>query len=69
VCTNLQKVIVQSHQTIFIAVKAARALTQALSNIVTSNDALVDMVWESYMNLPEDEVVLVYVSLNLIHDW
>lgn len=39
---------------------AARALVQALSNIVTANESLVDKLWESYLDLPEEEVVLMY---------
>lgn len=37
----------------------ARILTQTLSNIVTSNQALVTALWDSYMNLPEDQVVII----------
>lgn len=37
-------------------------LTQALSNTVTANESLVARLWESYMNLPEDQVVLMCVS-------
>ncbi|EAU90585.2 hypothetical protein CC1G_00969 [Coprinopsis cinerea okayama7 len=37
----------------------ARFLTQTLSNIVTSNQTLVSSLWETYMNLPEDQVVLI----------
>lgn len=37
-------------------------LTQALSNTVTANETLVARLWESYMNLPEDQVVLMCVS-------
>lgn len=40
---------------------AARALAQALSNMVTSNEILVERLWELYLDLPEDEVVLMYV--------
>ncbi|PPQ90769.1 hypothetical protein CVT25_010158 [Psilocybe cyanescens] len=41
------------------SVATARVLTQALSNTVTANDTLVASLWESYMNLPEDQVVLL----------
>ncbi|KAF8967697.1 spinocerebellar ataxia type 10 protein domain-containing protein [Flammula alnicola] len=41
------------------SVATARVLTQALSNTVTANDALVARLWETYMNLPEDQVVLI----------
>lgn len=44
-----------------IAVATSRVLTQALSNTVTANDALVARLWDSYMNLPEDQVVLMCV--------
>ena len=44
------------------AVATARVLTQALSNTVTANETLVARLWESYMNLPEDQVVLMCVS-------
>ncbi len=43
-------------------VATARVLTQALSNTVTANETLVARLWESYMNLPEDQVVLMCVS-------
>ncbi|KAF8159622.1 spinocerebellar ataxia type 10 protein domain-containing protein [Crassisporium funariophilum] len=41
------------------SVATARVLTQALSNTVTANDALIARLWESYMNLPEDQVVFI----------
>lgn len=37
----------------------ARTLTQALSNLVTSNEKLAQKLWKTYMNLPEDQVVLI----------
>lgn len=40
---------------------AARSLAQALSNMVTSNEVLVEKLWELYLDLPEDEVVLMCV--------
>lgn len=43
-----------------LAVIVARLLTQALSNLVTSHDALVDRLWATYMSLPEDEGVIMY---------
>lgn len=39
----------------------ARLLAQALSNIVTSNELLVARIWETYLGLPEDQVVVMYV--------
>ena len=44
-----------------VAITTARLLTQALSNIVTSNQNLVAALWETYLSLPEDQVVLMYV--------
>ncbi|KAF9048221.1 hypothetical protein BDZ89DRAFT_1057796 [Hymenopellis radicata] len=41
------------------AVAVARVLAQALSNIITANDSLMQSLWETYMNLPEDQVVLI----------
>ena len=58
--------------TLSIAVATARLLTQALSNTVTANDALVARLWETYMNLPEDQVVLMFVSFSPcedLHKW
>ncbi|KIM82958.1 hypothetical protein PILCRDRAFT_69997 [Piloderma croceum F 1598] len=39
--------------------KVTRALVQALSNIVTANDALISKLWELYINLPEEQVILI----------
>ena len=44
-----------------IAISTARVLTQALSNMVTTNNSLIATLWGSYMNLPEDQVVLMFV--------
>jgi hypothetical protein len=41
------------------AFKVTRALVQALSNIVTANDDLISKLWELYMNLPEEQVILM----------
>ncbi|KAJ6581200.1 spinocerebellar ataxia type 10 protein domain-containing protein [Mycena capillaripes] len=41
------------------AILVARVLAQALSNIVTGNDVLLPILWNTYMNLPEDQVVLI----------
>ncbi|KAF6761575.1 spinocerebellar ataxia type 10 protein domain-containing protein [Ephemerocybe angulata] len=41
------------------SIATARVLTQALSNIVTSNQNLVAALWETYLGLPEDQVVLI----------
>lgn len=45
-----------------VAILVARVLAQALSNLVTGNDILVSKLWTTYMNLPEDQVVLMYGS-------
>ncbi|THU91515.1 hypothetical protein K435DRAFT_232145 [Dendrothele bispora CBS 962.96] len=41
------------------AVLSARVLIQALSNIITGNNALMSTLWETYFNLAEDQVVLI----------
>ncbi|KAI4517743.1 hypothetical protein K525DRAFT_273327 [Schizophyllum commune Loenen D] len=41
------------------AVATARMLTQTLSNLVTGNDALMSSLWQTYLALPEDQVVLL----------
>ncbi|KAJ7132123.1 spinocerebellar ataxia type 10 protein domain-containing protein [Mycena epipterygia] len=41
------------------AILVARVLAQALSNLVTGNDILVSKLWTTYMNLPEDQVVII----------
>jgi hypothetical protein len=43
-----------------LAVAIARTLAQALSNIVTTNELLTSKLWNIYMNLPEDQVILMY---------
>ena len=42
------------------AIPVARLLAQTLSNIVTANDVLMSKLWETYMKLPEDQVILMY---------
>ncbi|KAI0820362.1 spinocerebellar ataxia type 10 protein domain-containing protein [Trametes gibbosa] len=37
---------------------ATRMLSQALSNIVTGNDALAQRLWTTYLNLPEERLIL-----------
>ncbi|KAF9453597.1 hypothetical protein P691DRAFT_658323 [Macrolepiota fuliginosa MF-IS2] len=37
----------------------ARLLTQALSNLVTGHEELMDRLWETNLNLPEDQVVII----------
>ncbi|KAF9054428.1 spinocerebellar ataxia type 10 protein domain-containing protein [Panaeolus papilionaceus] len=41
------------------SIATARVLTQALSNTVTANDTLVSTLWDTYVNLPEDQVVII----------
>ncbi|KAJ7626436.1 spinocerebellar ataxia type 10 protein domain-containing protein [Mycena polygramma] len=41
------------------AILVARVLAQALSNLVTGNGVLLPIIWNTYMNLPEDQVVLI----------
>lgn len=36
-----------------------RMLTQTLSNIITANNELMTKLWNIYLNLPEDQVVLI----------
>ncbi|KAH0836602.1 hypothetical protein J3R83DRAFT_8302 [Lanmaoa asiatica] len=38
---------------------ATRMLVQTLSNMVTSNDSLMTRLWETYLNLPEEQVVFI----------
>lgn len=33
-----------------------------LSNIITGNEALISNLWETYLNLQEDQVILMYVN-------
>ncbi|OJT09608.1 Ataxin-10 -like protein [Trametes pubescens] len=40
------------------AFPATRMLSQALSNIVTGNDALAQSLWTTYVNLPEEQLIL-----------
>lgn len=49
------------------AVLVARVLTQALSNMITGNDPLMTKLWNIYMNLSEDQVVLMSVSSPMCH--
>ncbi|KAJ7281931.1 spinocerebellar ataxia type 10 protein domain-containing protein [Mycena rebaudengoi] len=41
------------------AIFVGRVLAQALSNIVTGNEVLLSKLWNIYMDLPEDQVVLI----------
>ncbi|SJL03760.1 uncharacterized protein ARMOST_07117 [Armillaria ostoyae] len=37
----------------------ARILSQTMSNLITENESLMQVLWDTYMNLPEDQVVLI----------
>ncbi|KAK0202822.1 hypothetical protein DFS33DRAFT_1385184 [Desarmillaria ectypa] len=37
----------------------ARVLSQTMSNLITANEPLMQFLWDTYMNLPEDQVVLI----------
>ncbi|KAK0467260.1 spinocerebellar ataxia type 10 protein domain-containing protein [Desarmillaria tabescens] len=37
----------------------ARILSQTMSNLITANEPLMQSLWDTYMNLPEDQVVLI----------
>lgn len=39
--------------------KVTRALVQTLSNMITANENLMSKLWEVYMTLPEEQVVLI----------
>lgn len=41
------------------SIAIARTLAQALSNIVTTNEPLMSNLWNIYMDLPEDQVILI----------
>ncbi|KAJ7623465.1 spinocerebellar ataxia type 10 protein domain-containing protein [Roridomyces roridus] len=41
------------------ALLVARVLAQALSNLVTGNEFLISRLWNTYMNLPEDQSVII----------
>jgi len=43
------------------AIVVARFLIQALSNLVTGHEELMNNLWETYLNLPEDQVVIMCV--------
>ncbi|KAJ3571925.1 hypothetical protein NP233_g3434 [Leucocoprinus birnbaumii] len=41
------------------SIAVARLLTQALSNLVTGHEELMGELWETYLNLPEDQGVII----------
>lgn len=43
------------------ALDATRMLTQALCNLVTGNEILLNRLWELYLELPEEQLILLYV--------
>ncbi|KAL9713638.1 hypothetical protein Ac2012v2_003249 [Leucoagaricus gongylophorus] len=41
------------------SIAVARFLIQALSNLVTGHEELMNNLWETYLNLPEDQVIII----------
>ncbi|KAF5362419.1 hypothetical protein D9756_002436 [Leucocoprinus leucothites] len=41
------------------SIAVARLLTQALSNLVTGHEELMGRLWETYLRLPEDQVIII----------
>ncbi|KAI0825852.1 spinocerebellar ataxia type 10 protein domain-containing protein [Irpex lacteus] len=39
----------------------SRILTQALSNIVTANEYLIEKLWKSYLQLPEEQLIFIRI--------
>ena len=44
------------------AFPATRMLVQTLSNLVTANEDLMNRLWNSYLALPEEQLILLYVG-------
>ena len=42
------------------ALPVTRALAQTLSNLVTANEPLLTSLWNSYLCLPEEQLILTY---------
>ena len=42
-----------------LAFSATRMLAQTLSNLVTANEDLLNRLWDSYLSLPEEQLVLM----------
>lgn len=38
-------------------------ITQALCNIVTANENLISQLWDTYLRLPEEQLILMYVNV------
>ena len=47
------------------ALPVTRILTQKLSNIVTANEDLIEKLWNDYLQLPEEQLILMYISISL----
>ncbi len=45
---------------ILIALPVTRMLVQVLSNLVTSNAPLAQTLWTTYLNLPMENLILMY---------
>ena len=48
-----------------VVLPVTRMLAQTLSNMVTANEALITSIWGSYMQLPEEQLILMYVYATL----
>lgn len=44
-----------------LALPVTRMLVQTLSNIITSNETLIQRVWNLYLTLPEEQLILTWV--------
>lgn len=42
----------------YLAFPAVRMMVQALSNMITENDAVTSRLWDIYMALPEEQLIL-----------
>ena len=50
-----------------VALPVLRMIVQTLANLVTANEGLMTTMWECYMNLPEDELILLYDKFTSIY--
>ncbi len=50
-----------SESYVLTAYPLTRMLAQALSNIITNNDPCADKLWSTYLSLPEEQNILLYV--------
>ena len=46
-----------------LALPVTWMLTQTLSNLVTSNEALMTNLWKLYLSMPEDQMILMSVCV------